>query len=456
MRYVIIAGVAVFLLLALWPSVARRESASDCIVIASDGIVTMSPSGSHPAFHYHGIHRRTYIGFYSSDSTVKLTYWDETLGELGPEVTLWSEWGDGDDHAGPSVLVLQHQAGANAVHNGKILVATSGVRDDPPLQVRRSRQPETIVEWEEPITFDWEGLYPTLVELSDGAILVFYMKREILNGRNTGNTFQCYKESTDGGTTWSDRVILFAPAGARRVYGIYTTGPKGATVHAMFNLCPLEPTIGSWYRDVYYAHYDRASDLWQRADGTHYALPITPETGEIVYKSDATPGKEDHTWLSDIKVDQQGRPWLLSITNVDYAATGHTPGTNPGWNGAVQRHTYADSAWRTEVITENGAGQFGSYSYPAMAVLAESDPDVAFLTPYYDSEGNNTRIEKWRCEHGQWTRVNVICSEYNGFHFRPSTVRNGGSLEIVWCCSEKYRHSRQGQWESTLLAYPVR
>jgi hypothetical protein len=379
-----------YILSVVGPTAAWRGPYCNGIVIASDGILTMSPSGSHPAFHYDGVYSRTYIGFYSSDSKIKLLSWDENVKVLSDSVTLWSGWGDGDDHAGPSVLVLQHQTAENSIHNGKILAASSGVRNNPPLQVRRSTNPEDISSWEDPVTFDWEGLYPTLLELADGTIFVFYMKRDT---PNKGDRSQCYKTSVDGGMTWSDRTILFQPNDSRRIYGIYYSNPNADQIHAMFNRCPAEPTFGSWYRDIYYAYYDKVASNWKRQDGTTYTLPVTPSTAELVYESDTTLGEEDHTWLSDIKVDGNDNPYLVSITNVDYACTGHTPGVNPEWNGTVQRHSYMDG-WNTEVISKNGAGQFGSYSYPAMAILDEEDMNTVYLTPYDNKD--RTNLQKWQ------------------------------------------------------------
>jgi hypothetical protein len=444
-----ILSVIVFILLIFGSTAACQKTCCNCTVITSDGIFTMSPSGSYPAFHYDGVYNRTYIGFYSSDSKVNLLYWDEDAKELSDSVNLWSDWGDGDDHAGPSVLVLQHQTGENAIHNGKILVATSGVRPEPPLQVRSSTNPEDISRWEDPITFDWDGLYPVLEELSDGTIYIFYMKRDI---PNYGDRTQCYKTSVDGGTTWSDRTILFQADGSRRIYGIYYLNSNANQIHAMFNRCPLEPEFGSWYRDIYYAYYDKATDSWKRQDGTGYTLPITPSTAELVYESDTTPGKEDHTWLSDIKVDSDDNPYLISITNVDYAYTGHTPGINPEWDGVVQRHSYQDGSWITEVISENGAGQFGSYSYPAMAILDEEDMDTVYLTPYDDEK--KTSLQKWQRIEATWTKVEDITQAYPGYHFRPTYVRNAAGFKVIWCYSERYEHHQRDKWESMLFAYP--
>jgi hypothetical protein len=425
------------------------------VAIDADGIFTMSPSGSCPAFHFKCTHDRTYVAFCTADSKIKLRYWDEEDKELSDPVTLWSNWGEGDDHAGPSVLVLQYQAGENTIHNGKILVATSAVFQNPSLQIRRSTNREDISRWEEPITLDRDCLYPTLVELADGTIYLFYMKREIPK-REIPRLYarsQCYKISTDGGTTFSNMTVLFDSNRSCIIYGIYSTNSNANQIHAMFNRCTYEPKFGSWYRDIYYAYYDRADNKWMARDGTEYNLPLTPSKAELVYESDTMKGAEDHTWLSDIKVDCNNNPYLISITHVDYADKGHTPGVNPGWEGKVQRHSYNQGKWNTETISENGSGQFGSYSYPAMAVLDEDDMATVYMTPYDDKK--KTQLQKWQKVAGKWNKTDDITIASRGYYFRPTYVRNGaGSWKVLFCYTERYEHSRQGKWESMLFAYP--
>ena len=243
------AVVAICFMLTLVGCVPEtRPSDSPVVVIATDGIFTMSPSGSLPAFHYEGEHNRTYIAYYTSDSTVKVVAWDEESGELEDSVSLWSDWGDGDDHAGPSILVLRHQTGMNERHNGKLLVASSSVRNETRLEIRRSAMPESISVWEDPVLLEREALYPTLIELDDGTIFAFYMARDIPNHADRS---QCYRTSIDGGDTWSDRTVLFEPRASRRIYGIYCADPEGRRIYAMFNRCPAPASIGSWYKDIY-------------------------------------------------------------------------------------------------------------------------------------------------------------------------------------------------------------
>ncbi|MFH1547374.1 MAG: BNR-4 repeat-containing protein [bacterium] len=421
----------------------------DGMLIASDGIFTMSPSGSLGAFHYSGENDRTYIGYYTSEAKVDIVFYDEEEKYLSNAVNLWSDWARGDDHSSPSVLVLLHQKGENSIHNEKILVASTAIYDDLPAQIRRSVNSEDISEWEDAYTFDIHVEYPTLIELSDGTIFLLYAKNSF---PKDGERSQVYLISTDGGTTWSERQLLFDSDGTRRIYGIYYTNPDSTQIHGMFNLCPNSKEFGSWYKDIYYAYYDLDSDSWKKAVGEEYALPITPQSGDLVYKTDMTEGKEDHTWLSDIKVDENDSPYLVSINYKDYASNSHNPGNNPGWEGIVQRHNYIKGEWKTEIISEQGTGQFGSYSYPAMAVLDEDNVNIAYMTPY--DRNKKTNLQKWEKSTDVWVKVEEITRNQSGYNFRPTYVRNAGRLKVLWCYTERYEHHRSGRWESKILGYP--
>lgn len=420
----------------------------DIINITSNGIFTMSPSGSLPAFHYEGKHNRTYIGYYSSDAKVKIVSFDEETHFVSKPVTLFKSWGNGDDHAGPSVLVLSHQVGKNSIHNGKILVASSEIFDDPSMMVIRSSSPENITKWEDPITFDKNGLYPTLFEMNDGTIFLFYMKRDV---PDKGDRAQCYKTSTDGGITWSDRHILFLPSDSWIIYGIYASNSTDSQIHAMFNLAKFIPEFDSWYKDIYYAYYDHQTETWKRANGIEYSMPITIAEAELVYETDMTQGEEDHTWLSDIKVDVNNKPHLLSITNVNYSKTGHTPGINPNFKGIVQLHTYQNGTWKTELVSENGSGQFGDYAYPAMAIFDPIDLNTIYLTPY--NIYNKTDVEVWHKDYDNWQRINILTTNKEGYSFRPQSVRNSEKLKILWCYTTNYQHHRGKMWVSEIFGY---
>lgn len=420
----------------------------DIINITNDGIFTMSPSGSLPAFHYKGDYDKTYISYYNSNAEIKIITFDEKTHIISKPVTLFRSWGSGDDHAGPAILVLSHQSGQNSIHNGKILVASSEIFDDPSMKVIRSANPEDINKWETPITFDKNGLYPSLFEMNDGTIFLFYMKRDI---PEKGDRAQCYKISIDGGITWSERKILFLPNDSWIIYGAYASNPENNQIHAMFNLAKFIPEFDSWYKDIYYAYYDHKTGAWKQANGEEYSLPITIPKAELVYKTDSTKGKEDHTWLSDLRVDSSDHPLLLSITNVDYSTTGHTPGINPNFRGIVQLHTYVGGKWENEIISDNGSGQFGSYAYPAMAVFDSMDLNIVYLTPY--NAYNKTDIEVWHKNDFGWYRLQILTTNKTGYSFRPQTVRNGNGLKILWCYTTNYQHHRGGNWSSKIFGF---
>jgi hypothetical protein len=217
--------------------------------VEDNGIFTSSPTSPTAAMRYVGAHDRTYIGFYSSTGSgnglIEIRYWDGDDKTLSDAVMLWSGWGydssgqgPGDDHASPSVLVLQYQTGGNAVHNGKILVAAAEHSckdsDKGRCQTRRSTNAEDISAWESPVLLESVNTtYTRLEELNDGTICLFY--RLNYTAPNAKGTFY-YRTSTDAGASWSDRTLLAdTDVEDEGLYLMTCTNPAHTQIHCMFN-----------------------------------------------------------------------------------------------------------------------------------------------------------------------------------------------------------------------------
>ena len=100
-----------------------------------------------PAEHYQGRHRRTYIAYYSSDSEVKVLYYDHDLRFLSDPVTIAQNWGSGDDHSSPTLHVIKHGRDA-----GRILIAYA--EHNGRLKTRRSTSAEDISLWDSPVSVE--------------------------------------------------------------------------------------------------------------------------------------------------------------------------------------------------------------------------------------------------------------------------------------------------------------
>jgi len=433
--------------------------------VEDNGIFTSSPTTPTAAQRYVGTHDRTYIGFYSSTGSgnglVEIRYWDEDDKTLSDAITLWSDWGYdsngisiGDDHASPSILVLQYQIGDSAKHNGKILVAAAehccSAKDKGRCQVRRSTNAEDISAWDNAVSIEsTNATYTRLEELNDGTIYLFYRLSRV--APNAGATFY-FRTSTDAGASWGARTLLAdTDVAGESLYLITCTNPEHSQIHCMFNRVGVDdPAPGQKrYQDIYHVYYDFLSDKWKKMDGTEVTVLLSISELDVVY---ATESNEDWTYMWDIKIDGDGNPYLVSVTIDEFGAFGLAEGKTPQLDCTVRRHHYRNG-WQTEVVSSTGSGQFGTYVYPAGAVLDDFEVDTIYLTPY--DANRRTQLQKWQKVDGSWTKVEDITQGTPGWNFRPIAVRNGaGSIRVLWCYTERYSHFNPGYWESMLFAYP--
>lgn len=415
-------------------------------------IGTLTENGIFCMFHmpaatrYQGAHNRTYIGFYTNDAEVRIKYWDNDSGVLSGEVVLWTGWSGGgqhyDDHNVPSVVVLQHQTGDNAGHNGKILVASA--EHNARMQSRRSVNTEDITAWEDAVVMETDlATYAKLCETTDGVIWVSYRYR---TGEMPTTHEEYYRTSADGGATWSDRVHC-ATFGGYDLEGDWGRGVTytmidqyGQDIHFMFNSAAFSDPPGnpSAYYDIYYIKWDGETGQWQKADGTQVTLPLTTDNADLVYYT-PRPVDENKTFKSDIVV-YEGEPYLLSLDGPYESFTEHT----------VQRHHWNGTEWITERLEGCLSGTFGNYGYRSYAVLSKASPSQIFAAVGNNPDNKPVEIQDWRRgSNGTWTKHSDITTGSVGDNFRPTTVRNGDKFILMWCYTEHYEQYWD-DWDSKI------
>lgn len=434
-----------------------NNPSSQVITIDEDGIFTMSPTGSYPIFDYCGKYDRTYIGYYSSDHTIKLRYWEHISGRLSNAVTLWQEWGYcagrgtvlGDDHANPAVIVLKYQRGANALHNGKLLVATaehgSVVEGRGRLQVRRSSRSEDISSWEDPNELSsTNATYARLIETFDGKIWLFC--RLFSTAANSRATFYYWISETAGDVWVGPELLIDTDDGVTdAIYMAVAENMASDGLHFMFNRMVYHKPVKNVhrYQDIYYVYYDVASSTWHRCDGTLLTLPLTLSSVDIVYKTDNTPGSEDWTYLSNITADENGEPYLLSCNDQDKGTS------SPGGIGEVLRHHYdkKECRWITEKVCSTAR-----FQYLNLAALGPNNVDVIYAcVPNHSGVGE---LQKWKRKEGQWVKVLDITKGSLGHNARPYVTQCGsGGTRILWSYITQYKGSPYNDWESKILGF---
>jgi hypothetical protein len=367
-------------------------------------------------------------------------YWDEDGNFVSNAVALWHQWGKsssgfviGDDHANPSIIVLKHQKGEYEKNNGKLLVAAAehGWR----LEIKKSVFTENITAWEPSVRIvDKGATYARLVELSDGQILLFArMSNSAPNSRAT----YYYWVSDDSGQTWSEpKLLIDSDMGTKdAIYLELVTNSENNEIHFMFNIVKYNDLQSgkNRYQDIYYIYYDLKDDKWKKRNSDVVDLPLTPSKIDYVYKSNV----DDWTYLSDIKIDNNGIPRLLSITDINRFEYEEI---------TVNEHYFNDK-WVTDTISYTGR-----FNYVNMASYDGNNTNMIYTFPE-DSNGNS-QMEIWRKKDGKWSKYVQITNDDYGHHARPvSIVGSESSLRVLWNYITMYEGSPYTNWKSMIMGY---
>lgn len=397
---------------------------------------------ARPVIRHVGKHDRTYIGYYKGkDEKTVIRYWDEITKSLSPEIDVFTSWGGGDDHSCPTIIVLKHQIGENAIHNGKLLVTDT--EHNGALRTVRSVNAEDISSWETAMQVEMSYCsYANLWEANTGTIYLLY--RWGCPGYWSGGWNM--RTSVDAGVTWSSATLIFDAVNATS-YFMFAQDADDTQLHCMINQAHKdEPSIGYHrYRDIYHCYFDVSAGTWRTTEGIGLTLPIDTSTlGRIpTLVHDTTEWHWEFLW--DIKVIN-GSPVLLSVNQ---PRTFAAPGVQ--CNGDVYLHTWDGRSWFTETICTTGL--VGTYSFSSGACLNEKDANVVYVCAP-DGSGNS-QMQKWEKSDGTWSNTEDITQASPGDHFRPMYVRGGAGLfRVLWCYTEYYIGWDGGQWISSLFAYP--
>ncbi len=465
-----IGAIAVLCLVVVLILLPDGEVHYGLLAIEEDAIFTSSPvHPCPPGMYYEGTYNRAYFGYYSQEHKVKVRYFDEDTKVLSDPVEVWTSWGHssswstpllGDDHASPAVIVLQHQTGGNAVHNGKILAAAaehgSPVENKGRLETRRSTYPEFSDDGVPDTSFEaavsvrtTAATYIVLWELNDGTVfLASRLNRVASKSRHTMYAWT----STDAGASWTaynnGRPLFDAAEGVDDTYyAMAYPNHDNTGLHWIINRYIYDDNA---YTDILYLFYDHSDGKWYHTAGeTEFALGDDYTGMDLVYESKKEEGEGDLVYGWDIKDDGSGNPYLIYI--VDERQEGEP---SPG---DVYRANYSGGSWNTELVLAEGSGRFW---YVSGAVFDPLDVDTIYVTPA-DGEGNGalvakTQLQKWQKD-DTVAKAEDITSGTAGSNARPVAIWNAAannSLRFMWCYITHYEGTPFTVWDSTIYSYP--
>lgn len=424
-------------------------------IISEDGIFTYSPSNSRPVSLIKDGNEKILVGYYSSDNTIRISLVEPETHATVKTKILFKEWGwnasgtkIGDDHANPSIVVLQYQK--NEKENGKVVVVAAEhgapLEGKGRLYIVRSARPLQIEDWDPEIPIvESYATYPRLIEVSNGELFLFCR----LSGRKAPNSRTSFALwiSQDGGRNWSNPVFI-VDSGSQSddtVYSFFHYDSFSDRIHIVFNrLAYDDPTEGVWrYQDIYYAYFDVKTNTWCTIDGSTHTLPLMLDKMEPLYRTDDTEGKEDWTFVSDIVSDSDGDPVIVSLESIDRGS--EVPG-NIGQNTIVQYHELSSSGWKTTKIANSD-----SFWYPSMAAIDPYRPtDVLFFEGGLDT-GSSLVIAS-RINDNYWFKKNLYSDNLYKLA-RPFVItQKNGYRHVFFNRIEKYSGSPYIDWMSKIIS----
>jgi len=248
---------------------------------------------SSPEYYRHVASRDcTYFGYIDTLGNRVAAQYDHETKELVTTILDFAL--DKDDHSNPVVIPLDDDR----------LLFAYGEHNGPQMFVRVTTNPEDITSFDSAVVvFDSNNdpgsgySYSNLVVFPDGTIRYHTRPNAVPSG---GTRDRSFKESTDGGSTWSSLTRLFNNDGERPYPQIHWSGDR---VDYFFNLGgPGEVTTDN---DILHFYYDHSTDEYRQSDGTLIGtesdLPITPSEATTVAQQSNV--QETPLWTEDAFTD---------------------------------------------------------------------------------------------------------------------------------------------------------
>jgi hypothetical protein len=309
------------------------------------------------AVHYNG---KTYIGWIDGTSgATELAAWTHATASLG-SVTSIDDLGTPDNHDSPAILVRA---------SDKRLLVFYSRHDGPTMYLRVSTNPEDESTFDARVDLDSQlgsddYTYPVAYQMTgvpDSPIYLFY--RDYVPGTTTGRL--AYSKSTDGGTTWATRVLLYTgPSGFVPYWRIASDGDRYLHVFTT-DKEPTASKLGHFYFDA-----------WTDKAYTSAGVEIT--ASRPFGFSDITEVHAAVCWSWGATVDSQGRPACVLMYEVSASDNG------------VKTARWRSGAWQVDTVLTSVGGQLGVNKWASGAGIHHTDPDTVYIAR------KATKFEMWR------------------------------------------------------------
>lgn len=298
---------------------------------------------------------KTYIGSVQSDGDVVVNTYTHGTQSMSAATVLTAAL-QVDDHCNPAVLVRD---------SDKRILVFYTAHSAANLFMHTSINAEDASAFGARVNLDapvggTSYTYPCPVQLTGETNAPIYLFFRDIPPASTTEEFS-FAKSTDGGSTWSAKTILFNPGANVRSYRKVA---RNGTTRIDFAVTNNHPADGA--TSLYHFYYSGGN--YYRSDGTQIttALPLTTADLTLVYD-----GTTERCWVFDLRIDSTGKPVIVFPT---FPSTGSHKYRYARWTG---------SAWSVSTIVE-AAGKhiYGTSAEPYYSGGAslDDDPDIVYVS----------------------------------------------------------------------------
>lgn len=348
------------------------------------------------AFSYNGNTYFTYIDGTSGD--IEVAKYVHATGVTTTHVLAAGYESPPDNHASPAVILR--------TSDRKVVVAAAKHAEVTSPKIYISSNAEDITSFGAAIEPDAsigadQYTYMVLYQMASGTIYLFY--RDYISGTGTGRL--AYSTSTDGGSTWSARTVLYTGATGQVPYWRIISNDAARIDIFVTDVAPTASKLGHFYLDT--------------SDGKRYtsagveittALPIT--------YTDITQVHAATCWSWGACIDSNGAPATILMVDVG------------GTDNAIKVARWRSGAWQVNTVVASVGGQLSGNQYGSGCGIHHTNPNIVYIAK------KATKWEMWRY-HSQddgvnWQGLQLTSSSAADNIWADVVHHAGAGLEAVW------------------------
>ncbi len=304
-----------------------------------------------------------------------------------------------DIHSSPAVIVR------NSDH--RLIVAASHHAETVAPYIYISTNPEDITSFAAAVRPSSIGAaqytYPVLYQLAGVSDTIYLFYRDYISGTTTGRLG--YSTSTDGGSTWASRTVVYTGASGKVPYWrIASDWISRIDVFATDDV-PTASSLGHFY-------LDGTTGNAYKTDGT-----LISATRPFAF-SDMTLVHASTVWSWGACLDTLGRPATVMMRDI-------------GSDNAIDVARWRSGAWHTDTVIASVGGQLTGNQYASGCGIHHTNPDIVYAAKKVSSHWEQFRYVSLD-DGATWTGTQLTSASSVDHVWVDVVHKAGTGLEGIW------------------------